>query len=376
MDNMKDKENICIVTLPVTKTGFVPFSQIVKISGELSNELYLISGGQASEILEKNNKIHFHEIFHRKRYNTLSRALAYTKLQFSISYKIFKLREEIDPIIFFIGGEGLILPSITAKLLNKELIIVLAGDPSKQGILKGDPLKRVTNFLSNMVLRLSDKIVIYSDIIMDERNLHHLSNKVHVAHRHVLDFDKFNILKPINKRENLIGYIGTFNELKGVKNLIDAINILLGDNNDFRFIFIGDGPLRSQIEVWVNDNDLDEKVMIHSWVDHDDLPDYLNELKLLVLPSLTEGLPNILLEAMACGTPVLTTPVGAIPDVIIDGENGFLLTDNKPDNIAWSIERCIDNYSLDKIAENGFKLVNKKYNFQEVKNNWQKILIN
>lgn len=371
---MNDKENICIVTLPVGKTGLVPFSQIVNISEGLSDELYIISGGQAKTIFRGKKKSHFFEIFHKKRQNTLLRAFSYIKIQFTISYLIFKLRKKINPIIFFIGGEGLILPSITSKILDKELILVLAGDPAKQGRLKRDPLKRVTNLLSNIVLRLSTKIVIYSESIMDERNLHDLSQKVCIAHRHVLDFDKFNIKKPFGERENLIGYIGTFNELKGVKNLMKAINIFLDRNNDFKFIFIGDGPLKDDIEGWITDNDLNEKITLHSWVEHDQLPDYLNELKLLVLPSLTEGLPNILLEAMACGTPVLTTPVGAIPDIVTHGENGFILTDIEPETIANSMEKCTEHNHLDKIAYVGFEFANERFNFEKVRNNWQKIL--
>jgi len=60
-------------------------------------------------------------------------------------------------------------------------------------------------------------------------------------------------------------------------------------------------------------------------VDHQELTGYLNEFKVLILPSYTEGLPGVILEAMACGTPVLITGVGSIPDIIDDHVNGFLL---------------------------------------------------
>ena len=82
---------------------------------------------------------------------------------------------------------------------------------------------------------------------------------------------------------------------------------------------------------------LNNKVELTGWIPHDELPDYSNMLKLIVLPSYTEGLPNIMLEVMACGTPVLATPVGAIPDVINDGENRFLMENNSQECIAENV---------------------------------------
>jgi len=81
----------------------------------------------------------------------------------------------------------------------------------------------------------------------------------------------------------------------------------------------------------LDNNGLITRVDIPGWISQVDLAKYLNTLRLLVLPSSTEGLPNILLEAIACGTPVVSTPVGAIPDIIQDDENGFIMDNNSPD---------------------------------------------
>jgi glycosyltransferase involved in cell wall biosynthesis len=101
----------------------------------------------------------------------------------------------------------------------------------------------------------------------------------------------------------------------------------------------------------------EERVQVIPNVPEADFPGFLNELKLLVLPSLGEGLPNIVLESMACGTPVLATSVGAIPDVITDGVNGFLIENNMPNTIAEGIEKAMKNQDLGSIGQAGSRLM-------------------
>ena len=108
----------------------------------------------------------------------------------------------------------------------------------------------------------------------------------------------------------------------------------------------------------------DNKFTFVGWIPHDELPKYLNQLKLLVLPSYTEGLPNIMLEAMACGTPVLATPVGAIPEVIKDEETGFILKNNSPECIAENVMRALEHPNLGEIVNNARNLIERKYTYE------------
>jgi glycosyltransferase involved in cell wall biosynthesis len=86
-------------------------------------------------------------------------------------------------------------------------------------------------------------------------------------------------------------------------------------------------------------------------------------MKLLVIPSYTEGLPTILLEAMACGTPVLATPVGNIPDIIDDGENGFIVPANSPSILAAAIVAALSNDTLGDISNHAAESVAAHYSF-------------
>jgi len=104
------------------------------------------------------------------------------------------------------------------------------------------------------------------------------------------------------------------------------------------------------------------------------IPDYLNELSLLVLPSESEGLPGVILEAMACGTPVLATPVGAIPDIVKDAETGFILEDSSPECIAGNVMRALKHPDLIRITRNARKLIKQNYTYKTMVNNYEQIL--
>ena len=104
--------------------------------------------------------------------------------------------------------------------------------------------------------------------------------------------------------------MGRLENEKGICNFIKAIKYLIKEKKSLKVLIIGDGSLKNSLISYINTNHLQNHVELIDWVKHDDLPYYLNQLKLLVIPSYTEGLPNVMLESMACGTPILANSVG------------------------------------------------------------------
>ena len=99
----------------------------------------------------------------------------------------------------------------------------------------------------------------------------------------------------------------------------------------------------------------------------------MNRLKLLVIPSYTEGLPNVMLEAMASGTPVLTSRIGAIPDIITDEINGFLLNNNKPKSISDKILQIM-KCDLELISHNSIKYIKNHFKFSNAQKRYKNLL--
>lgn len=177
--------------------------------------------------------------------------------------------------------------------------------------------------------------------------------------------DRFKVTKPFKERGSIIGYIGALTPQKGVAQLLLAMSII--KEPDVNLLIIGDGSLKDQLKAMVKDLSLEGRVLFLGTVPHHHLPHYLNEMKLLVLPSISgEGLPNIILEAMACGTPVLATPVGGICDVIKDYETGFILSSTEPSKIAEKINEILvkDDKELQKIVNNALNVINVNYRLE------------
>ena len=94
--------------------------------------------------------------------------------------------------------------------------------------------------------------------------------------------------------------------------------------SSFSLILIGDGPLRKKLEKLARDLGVADSVQFLGRIPHDELPEYMRAAHCLCLPSRSEGMPNVVLEALACGTPAVATAVGEVPFLIQNGVNGFM----------------------------------------------------
>ncbi len=366
--------NIGLVSAFAMEAGVTPLSNIVDILSSISNSLYIITGNKGSIITERscNKKVHIYLIWHKAWGNILLRVARFIYAQLRASYRLLKLSKNVDLWIFF-GGWSL-LPMLVAKLLRQVVIFASTGSSARSSRASHDTFVKVVTFLEKGNYIFSDRIILYSGNLIQEENLARYRSKISIAHEHFLDFNNFKIQKQLDVRDNIVGYIARLSEEKGILNFARSIPAVLDRINNARFLIGGEGQMYSKVEEYLNRETLNSKVNLTGWIPHNELPRYLNDLKLLVLASYTEGLPNIMLEAMACGTPVLATAVGAMPDIIRDGETGFIMEDNSPECIAQNIIRALSHPNLEEITRNARALVEKEYTYEAAVESYRKVL--
>jgi len=150
----------------------------------------------------------------------------------------------------------------------------------------------------------------------------------------------------------------------GIDDLIKAGQYL---DFDFKILIAGAGPDESKLKKLAKKMNLENKVEFLGQIEYRDLPDYYHSADVFVRPSLSEGLGNVFLEALACGTPIVGTPVGGIPDFLIDRETGLFCQVRNPKSIAQKIKEILADESLrEKLITNGLDLVREKYNWDSI----------
>lgn len=360
----KNQLDIGIVTSPfLLKAGVPPVSNLIDILSSFSNDLYLVSGNDGIALSNKNG-IHICLIEHKQEKNICSKVMKFLLSNLKISYRLAKL-SNVDLWFFFIGERVLLIPMLIGKLLGKNIIFVSSSSLNKFTGYKKNILDMIViNLVDPINYLLSDKITISSDRLISKKNLLKHKNKIFLCSEHFVDPYKFKITMQFNERGTLIGYIGRLDEVKGISNLMEAIPDVITKTNSIRFLVGGDGPLRGEIKEYFHKYDLNDAAEFVGWISHDNLPKYLNDLKLLVIPSYSETGPQIMFEAMSCGTPVLVTPVGLAPDVIKDGETGFIMENNSPECIAKNIIRALEHPDLERISTNARNLAEREFTYE------------
>jgi len=269
-------------------------------------------------------------------------------------------RLEDDYDIAVVLGTPFFLPLTVSRLSGKTTILFVAQKPDDY----------VSMLMGHLSLLFTNWIVAESGRVLEDWRATKYSRKSMIGTVYV-DTDEFTMQKPILDRSRCVGYVGTLNKRKGLLELMEAILILNEDGEEASYIIGGIGPLEGMVRGF---SCRCENVEYLGLVGDEDLPETLNEIRLLVLPSYTEGLPNIVLEAMACGTPVLATKVGAIPDLIVDGESGFLMEDNSPTTIAKNIKRALECPNLQAISVRARFYVEREKSYLKSLERWKAIV--
>lgn len=315
--------------------------------------------------------------------------VSYLIVHFGYLISIFRVGKSVETIIISQLSDYPLLSMFVGKLMGKKIIDFIGGSrvdlsyyvlQSKTSITR--KMASVYGIISlNVACRMVNKIVLISDNLRSHYPYKKFKNKLEVGLNFPADnfHNEFKLRKKYAQRSVDIGYIGAFTRAKGVYDLALGIQTPILQRKQLKMLFVGDwqnsepATLGLQIKKLFENNG---NVKFVGSVNHEKVADYLNEIKLLVLSSYSEGVPHIILESMACGTPVLATPVGGIPGIISDGVNGFLVKSNDPKEIARKITELLeDSDLLEKVSANCCKMM-QNFSREKTTRDWQRIISN
>ena len=276
------------------------------------------------------------------------------------------------------------LSLIMSKLLNLKAIVFIGGSDFHWSYLEHpSTMGRVLAYANLPIQKIchefADGLITLSENMVEIIGLQKYDYKTWFALPR-LDkefFREFRISKDYENRSLVLGFVGSLCRRKGVLNFVKAIPLITKIREDCRFLLVGGGPLLEIVRNQRDELGMSESVEIPGFVDYTALKNHYNEMKLSILPAYAEGIPSTIFEAMACGTPVLATPVGSIADVIKDGQTGFLLQSTDPRYIADRITRLLDNPKLLKtVSESAYEYVRENLREEKVLESWRRIFEN
>ena len=182
-----------------------------------------------------------------------------------------------------------------------------------------------------------------------------------------LDLDEFDYSSPA-ERPSVIAAVGRLVEKKGFGDLIDAVALLHRAGRDVRLELVGAGELADALRRQVNDRGLAGVVTLRGALPQDEVRRIVGSAAVFAAPCIVapdgnrDGLPTVVLEAMAVGTPVVATPVTGIPEVVRDGVTGLLAPERDPAALATALAELLDDPHLrESLAKSARQLVEEEF---------------
>ncbi|HRV95067.1 MAG TPA: glycosyltransferase [Anaerolineae bacterium] len=295
-------------------------------------------------------------------YKTFSLGISTRVYDLRLIPRLVKVLKEYQPHIVHFYFKISFLGRIAAKLAGVPIIISnevdIGWEDYSFGLRIAAMLKRKMDFLIDKAIPCSEAVRTY----WDKNN----SSK-YVTIYLPIDLEKFAPLKRQPSEEGykngnypVIGIVSRVHPGKGHEDLIRAMTKILEVFPKARLRIIGTGPLLEEMQNLSKSLNLNGAVEFTGFVE--DLYPELSALDVFVLPSLTEGFPLSVMEAMAMGLPVAATPVGGVPEMVEPGQTGLLFPPKSPDGLADAVLQILsDPKKARKMGEQGRQKVFKEY---------------
>jgi glycosyltransferase involved in cell wall biosynthesis len=236
---------------------------------------------------------------------------------------------------------GLLRPISGARAL-------VAGRRSQASVAR--PRSRVRRWAAAVAIRQADAIVVNSqaaamDLVgedrVDPRRVHVIRNAVLPVAPDPAARDRARTAWGVGPEHLVVGCVANHHPGKGLPELVEAAAVLSHPGRMLRFVIVGDGPQRAELERSINTRGLDGVVILD--LDAGDARPRYAGFDIAVQASESEGLPNAILEAAAAGLPIVATAVGGTPEVIEDGRTGLLVEPRDPLALAAAIDRLAED---------------------------------
>jgi N-acetyl-alpha-D-glucosaminyl L-malate synthase BshA len=225
--------------------------------------------------------------------------------------------------------------------------------------------------ISKLILKNADAAIALTEDMKKkmretyDRHIFVIPNGIELERFHKLPRNEMRIKLGIKADEKIILFVGRLHPVKGVKHLIKAVNVVR-QKHKAKLLLVGKGPEQDRLKKLVEQLHLEDYVKFMGPIPNEKIPWIYAAADILVLPSLSEGFPVTILEAMASGLPIIATRVGGLPEVIEEEYNGFLVEPENPKQIAEKISLLLQN---DKLRENISKNNRRKakgYSWQSI----------
>lgn len=264
----------------------------------------------------------------------------------SLINKVKQLRKnfKFDLILAFWAYPDGFGSFLLSKYFKKPVIIKAGGSDINYNTQY--PLRRR---IISYALRNSDKVISVSNALkkrmveigVPESKIFVNPNGVNTALFFPMSKDDCRKKLKLNLNSKIILFVGNLVSVKGINYLIEAFNKLDHKGADLKLLIVGSGGLKTSLEEQVVKSGIKEKVLFCGKKDHEEIPIYINACDVFCLPSINEGCPNVVLEALACGKPVVASRVGGIPDMVTSDKFGVLVEPQDSVALAEGLKKAL-----------------------------------